>query len=81
MSIRWIVGSCIEVFRLLICNGSEVENLGIVFPPLADFSSSLFEENLEVNEVMHSCKINQLRIQLRCHVECENGKLMVSLFK
>lgn len=71
------VASCNEVFTLLVGNGADVGSLTITFPTLADFSSSLFDDKLEIYQIMQACKINQLRIQLCCDTECENGKLMV----
>ncbi len=71
------VESCIAVFKLLVIVKAEVNSLAISFPRLVDFSSPLFQENLELFEVMHACKINRLRVQLYCDEESDNGELMV----
>ncbi len=72
------VGSSIDVIRLLVFNGAEVENLVIMFPPMVDSFSLFFGENPEMHDIWHTFKVNKLRIQLRCDAECDNGKILVS---
>ncbi len=73
------VQSCVEIMKLLVVNGAQVESLAITFPPLVNFSKPLFEENVEISNIMQVCKVDRLRIQLHCKVEDDNTILMVRI--